>query len=144
MHHADVGLDTTTGVRFHPIEIAASLVWKMGLVVALGAPPLAVLAFEVILNATSLFNHANLALPRAVDRWLRLAVVTPDMHRVHHSTSPREFNTNLGFNLPWWDRAFGTYKAQPDQGHETMKLGLNIFRDPRWLALHRMLVMPFR
>ena len=110
----------------------------------LGAPALAVLLFEVLLNATSVFNHGNVRLPRWLDRVLRLAVVTPEMHRVHHSVAPSETNSNYGFNLAWWDRLFGTYRAQPAAGHERMTIGLEQFRDPRELRLDRMLLQPFR
>ena len=130
MHHADLEFDVTTGVRFHPIEILLSMVIKLGVVAALGAPAVAVLIFEVLLNATSMFNHGNVRLPPRLDRVLRWIVVTPDMHRVHHSIVPRETNSNFGFNLPWWDRLFGTYRAQPAAGHEGMTIGIEQFRDP--------------
>jgi sterol desaturase/sphingolipid hydroxylase (fatty acid hydroxylase superfamily) len=142
MHHADLDFDVTTGLRFHPVEILLSMAIKVAVVVALGAPPAAVLIFEVVLSATALFNHANVRLPVRLERMLRLAVVTPDMHRVHHSAIPEETNTNFGFNLPWWDRLFGTYRAQPRDGHTGMRIGLNRFRDPRELWLDRMLVQP--
>lgn len=144
MHHADTDFDVTTGARFHPVEIVLSMVLKLAVVAALGAPAVAVLIFEVLLNATAMFNHSNLRLPDAVDRIMRLFVVTPDMHRVHHSVIERETNANFGFNLPWWDRLFGTYRAQPEAGHETMQIGLNQFRDPAEQRLDRMLVQPFR
>jgi sterol desaturase/sphingolipid hydroxylase (fatty acid hydroxylase superfamily) len=144
MHHADLDFDVTTGARFHPVEIVLSMLLKLGAVVALGAPPLAVLIFEVLLNATAMFNHSNLRLPERLDRWLRLLVVTPDMHRVHHSIEPRETNSNFGFNLPWWDRLFGTYRAQPAAGHDGMTIGLTQFRDPRELRLDRLLLQPLR
>lgn len=144
MHHADLEFDVTTGVRFHPIEIIASMVVKLGAVAALGAPALAVLIFEVLLNATSMFNHANVRLPARLDRVLRWIVVTPDMHRVHHSVLPRETNSNFGFNVPWWDRLFGTYRAQPCAGHEGMTIGIAQFREPRELRLDRMLMQPIR
>ena len=143
MHHADLDLDVTTGVRFHPFEILLSVIVKIAAVVALGAPPLAVVIFEVLLNATAMFNHANVRLPAALDKVLRWLVVTPDMHRVHHSAVPAETNSNFGFNLPWWDRLFGTYRAQPAGGHESMTIGLAVFRDPGQLRLDRMLVQPF-
>jgi len=127
MHHSDLEFDVTTGVRFHPIEILLSMV-----------------VFEVLLNATSMFNHGNVRLPARLDRMLRWIVVTPDMHRVHHSVVPRETNSNFGFNLPWWDRLFGTYRAEPAAGHEGMTIGIDQFRDPRELRLDRMLVQPFR
>jgi sterol desaturase/sphingolipid hydroxylase (fatty acid hydroxylase superfamily) len=144
MHHADLEIDVTTGARFHPIEILLSMAIKLGVVAALGAPAAAVLIFEVLLNATSMFNHGNVRLPQGLDRVLRWLVVTPDMHRVHHSIVPRETNSNFGFNLPWWDRLFGTYRAQPQAGHEGMTIGIEQFRDPRELRLDRMLLQPFR
>ena len=144
MHHADLDFDVTTGARFHPIEIVLSMVIKLAAVVVLGAPPVAVVIFEVILNATSMFNHGNLRLPTGVDRVLRLFVVTPDMHRVHHSVVPAETNSNFGFNLPWWDRLLGTYRAQPAAGHEGMTIGIEQFREAGDLRLDRMLVQPFR
>jgi sterol desaturase/sphingolipid hydroxylase (fatty acid hydroxylase superfamily) len=144
MHHADLEFDVTTGARFHPIEILLSMGIKIGVVAALGAPAVAVLIFEVLLNATSMFNHGNVRLPERLDRVLRWLVVTPDMHRVHHSVVPRETNSNFGFNLPWWDRLFGTYRAQPAAGHEGMTIGIEQFRDPRELRLDHMLSQPFR
>ena len=142
VHHADLDFDVTTGLRFHPVEILLSMAIKVAVVVVLGAPPVAVLLFEVILSATALFNHANIGPGGRAERWLRMIVVTPDMHRVHHSAIPDETNTNFGFNLPWWDRLFGTYRAQPRDGHTGMRIGLNRFRDPRELWLDRMLVQP--
>ena len=124
VHHADRDIDVTTAVRFHPVEIALSMLWKIVVVVPLGASPLAVFLFEVILNACAMFNHANIALPQWLDRILRLLVVTPDMHRVHHSVLRREHNTNYGFNLSLWDRLFRTYTAQPEGGHQGMTIGL--------------------
>jgi sterol desaturase/sphingolipid hydroxylase (fatty acid hydroxylase superfamily) len=144
MHHADLDIDVSTGLRFHPIEILLSMLIKLTVVIALGAPAVAVLMFEILLNATSMFNHSNVRLPLGFDRLLRWFVVTPDMHRVHHSVLTRETNSNFGFNLPWWDRLFGTYRAQPAAGHETMTIGIEQFRDPRELGLDRMLVQPFR
>ena len=144
MHHADLDFDATTGLRFHPVEILISMGIKLAAVAALGPPAVAVLLFEVILNATALFNHANIDLPRPVDRVLRLFVVTPDMHRVHHSIDPRETNSNYGFNLPWWDRLLGTYIAQPARGHEGMEIGIEQFRTRRDLWLDRMLIQPLR
>jgi len=143
MHHADVDFDTTTGVRFHPFEIALSMLYKMAVVVALGAPAIAVIAFEVILNATAMFNHGNVRLPMGMDRILRLAIVTPDMHRVHHSVHRDETDSNFGFNLSVWDRLFATYRAQPRDGHEGMTIGLPVFRDPADRRLDRLLVQPF-
>lgn len=144
MHHADLEFDATTGLRFHPVEIVMSMAIKLAVVAALGPPAVAVLIFEVLLNGTALFNHANIDLPRRVDRWLRLIVVTPDMHRVHHSIDPRETNSNYGFNLPWWDRLLGTYVAQPAKGHDGMEIGIEQFRTRRDLWLDRMLVQPLR
>jgi sterol desaturase/sphingolipid hydroxylase (fatty acid hydroxylase superfamily) len=143
MHHTDLDIDVTTGIRFHPIEILISMVIKLSVVVLLGAPALAVIVFEVALNATSMFNHGNIRIPVILDRWLRLVVVTPDMHRVHHSVIPRETNSNFGFNLPWWDRLCGTYRPQPEQGHKAMTIGLKEFRDPAMLNLPRLLIQPF-
>jgi len=144
MHHADLEFDVTTGVRFHPIEILISMIIKVGVVAVLGAPALGVLVFEVLLNATSLFNHGNIRLPARLDRALRRIVVTPEMHRVHHSIVQCETNSNFGFNFPWWDRLFGTYRAQPAAGHEAMTLGIEQFRDPDELRFDRMLLQPFR
>lgn len=143
MHHADTEFDVTNGLRFHPLEILLSMVIKFAAIALLGAPALAVLMFEVVLNVTSIFNHANVRLPLTLDRLLRKCVVTPDMHRVHHSVLPRETHSNFGFNLPWWDRVVQTYRAQPDMGHTGMVLGLPIFRDARWLRLDRMLAQPW-
>jgi sterol desaturase/sphingolipid hydroxylase (fatty acid hydroxylase superfamily) len=144
MHHADLEFDVTTGLRFHPVEILLSMAIKLAVVAALGAPAVAVLIFEVLLNATAMFNHANIRLPAGVDRVLRWIVVTPDMHRVHHSVIPVETNSNFGFNLPWWDRLLGTYRAQPKAGHEGMTIGIEQFRTPRDLWLDRMLIQPLR
>lgn len=143
MHHADLEFDVTTGLRFHPLEILLSMAIKLAIVTLLGAPALAVLIFEVVLNATSMFNHSNVSLPVRIDRWLRLGVVTPDMHRVHHSEIRQETDNNFGFNLPWWDRLFGTYRAQPAAGHLGMSIGIEGFRTPRDLRLDRMLIQPF-
>lgn len=144
MHHADLDFDVTTGARFHPVEILLSMVIKLAAVAALGAPAAAVLIFEVLLNATSMFNHGNVRLPAGLDRVLRRFVVTPDMHRVHHSVVPRETNSNFGFSIPWWDRLFGTYRAQPEAGHEAMTIGIGQFRAAREQWLDRMLTQPLR
>jgi sterol desaturase/sphingolipid hydroxylase (fatty acid hydroxylase superfamily) len=144
MHHADLEFDVTTGLRFHPIEIALSMCIKLVVVVALGAPAAAVLVLEVLLNATSMFNHSNVKIPTSIDRLLRWVVVTPDMHRVHHSVHRVETDSNFGFNVPWWDRIFGTYRAQPVDGHEDMAIGLPQFRDVRELWLDKMLAQPLR
>jgi sterol desaturase/sphingolipid hydroxylase (fatty acid hydroxylase superfamily) len=143
VHHTDLDVDVTTGVRFHPGEVALSMLIKLAVVVLLGAPPSAVLVFEVLLNATSMFNHSNVRMPELVERLLRWIVVTPDMHRIHHSVIPPETNSNFGFNLPWWDRLFGTYQASPHEGHLGMTLGLEQFRNPRRLTLARILWLPF-
>ena len=143
MHHTDVDIDATTGVRFHPIEIALSMAIKMAMIVALGAPAVAVVIFEVLLNATAMFNHGNVKLPRALDRLLRLVIVTPDFHRVHHSVYRDETDSNYGFNLSVWDRLFRTYRPQPRDGHEQMTIGLDIFRDPRQRHLDKLLIQPF-
>jgi len=144
MHHADLDIDVSTGLRFHPIEILLSMAIKLAVIAALGTPAVAVLIFEVLLNATSMFNHSNVRIPAAIDTVLRWLLVTPDMHRVHHSILARETNSNFGFNLPWWDRLFGTYRAQPSAGHEAMTIGIEQFREPRELGLDRMLLQPFR
>jgi len=143
MHHTDLDLDVTSGNRFHPLEIIISMLIKMAAVILLGAPSEAVLAFEVVLNACAMFNHGNIRLPAAFDRLLRLILVTPDMHRVHHSAIVRETNCNFGFNHPWWDRICGTYIPQPEKGHLEMTIGLKEFRDPRQLTLPRLLIQPF-
>lgn len=144
VHHADLDFDVTTGARFHPIEIILSMLIKFATILLLGPPVVGVVIFEVLLNATAMFNHGNLRLPERVDRVLRLFLVTPDMHRVHHSIADDETNSNFGFNLPWWDRLFGTYKAQPDAGHERMTIGIDRFRDPsRVERLPGMLLLPF-
>ena len=143
MHHTDLDFDVTTGSRFHPIEIILSMIIKMLIVAALGAPPVAVVIFEVLLNATAMFNHGNIRIHINADRILRLLVVTPDMHRVHHSVKPGETNSNYGFNFPWWDRLLGTYKAQPEDNHLKMTIGLNQFRESRYLRFHWLLIQPF-
>ena len=144
MHHADLDFDVTTGARFHPIEILLSMLIKFAVIAVIGAPAAAVIIFEVLLNATAMFNHGNFRLPTGLDRVLRLFVVTPDMHRVHHSIEDHETNSNFGFNLPLWDRLFGTYKDQPDAGHEAMTIGIRDYREPRLATdLPGMLILPF-
>ena len=143
MHHTDLDIDVTTGARFHPVEIVLSMEIKIVAVVLIGAPAWSVLVFEVLLNATSMFNHSNVRMPANVDRNLRRAVVTPDMHRVHHSVITNEMNSNFGFNFPWWDRLFGTYLDQPARGHEAMAIGLANYRDTKYLKLPWMLAVPF-
>ena len=144
MHHTDREFDVTTGVRFHPIEIVISMAIKFVIISIIGAPAVAIIVFEILLNATSLFNHGNVRIPAGVDRLLRLVVVTPDMHRVHHSIVHNETDSNFGFNLPWWDRLFGTYRAQPRDGHQDMTIGLEIFRDGSEGKLSRLISQPFR
>ena len=145
VHHADMDFDVTTGARFHPLEIILSMLIKLTAIVVLGPPVIAVLLFEVLLNATAMFNHSNIRLPLVVDRVLRWILVTPDMHRVHHSVEDDEANSNFGFSLPWWDRLFGTYRDQPRLGHQDMTIGIHHYRDVKeveWLP--GMLWLPFR
>lgn len=144
MHHTDPGFDLTTALRFHPLEIVLSMGFKLLLVALLGPPAIAVLIFEIMLNATAMFNHANAYLPPPVDRWVRLLLVTPDMHRVHHSVYRDETDSNFGFNLPWWDRVFGTYRGQPRGGHENMRIGIDGFCAPRDVWLDKLLLQPLR
>lgn len=143
MHHSDPDFDVSTGIRFHPLSIFLSMLIKMLVIVSLGPPPVAVLLAEIILNVTTMFNHGNIYISPKVDRVLRLFVVTPDMHRVHHSVVPEETNANFGFNFPWWDRIFKTYKAQPKGGHETMEIGVHGFKSARSQYLDRLLAHPF-
>jgi sterol desaturase/sphingolipid hydroxylase (fatty acid hydroxylase superfamily) len=144
MHHADLDFDVTTGARFHPIEILLSMLIKFAVIAVIGAPAAAVIIFEVLLNATSMFNHGNFRLPVGLDRVLRLFIVTPDMHRVHHSIEDHETNSNFGFNLSLWDRLLGTYKDQPDAGHERMVIGIRDYREPKLASdLPGMLILPF-
>lgn len=143
VHHADLELDVTTGTRFHPIEIIVSMGIKIGAVVALGASPVTVFIFELLLMLSSMFNHSNLNLPLGVDRIIRYIIITPDVHRVHHSIHVDETNSNYGFNFPWWDRLFGTYTPQPRDGHLKMLIGIDLFRSKRWLYFHRLLIEPF-
>ena len=143
VHHADVDFDVTTGLRFHPVEIVLSMLIKLGVVLVLGPPVVAVLIFEVLLNATAMFNHGNVQIALSLDRVLRWIVVTPDMHRVHHSVLPQETNSNFGFNLPWWDRLLGTYRAQPAAGQESMIIGLEQYQEQRRQTLPWILVLPF-
>ncbi|HXG28102.1 MAG TPA: sterol desaturase family protein [Nevskiales bacterium] len=142
VHHSDLDFDASTGVRFHPLEILLSMLIKLAAVTVLGAAALAVLVFEALLNATSLFEHANLRIPAPVDRRLRWLLVTPDMHRVHHSVHGDEYNRNFGFNFPWWDRLFGSYRAQPRDGHLAMTIGLRQFRAAPDQRLDRLLLQP--
>lgn len=144
VHHADRDIDVTTGLRFHPVEICLSMLWKFVVVIALGPTGFAVFLFEVILNGTAMFNHSNVRLPLALDRIVRLAVVTPDMHRVHHSVIRREHDTNYGFSLSVWDRFFRTYTDQPEKGHDGMTIGLNPYQTDRPARLDWSLLLPFR
>jgi sterol desaturase/sphingolipid hydroxylase (fatty acid hydroxylase superfamily) len=144
MHHADIDIDVTTGVRFHPLEILISMAIKIAAVVTLGVPAGAVVAFEVLLNATSMFNHTNVALPPRLEHVVRWIVVTPQMHQVHHSIVRVETDSNFGFNLPWWDRLFGTYRAEPAAGEDGVVIGLPIFRDGNESRIVRLLTQPFR
>jgi sterol desaturase/sphingolipid hydroxylase (fatty acid hydroxylase superfamily) len=144
VHHADLDFDVTTGARFHTLEIILSMLIKFATIAVLGPPIVAVVIFEVVLNAAAMFNHSNVRLPPGLDRVLRWIVVTPDMHRVHHSVEDDEANSNFGFNLPWWDRLFGTYRDQPRAGHQNMIIGIHTYRDPRLVSwLHGMLWLPF-
>lgn len=143
VHHADMDYDVTTGLRFHPIEILLSMLIKFAAILVLGPSVIAVIVFEIILNATAMFNHGNIRLPKWLDSSLRLLIVTPDMHRVHHSTIKKETNSNYGFSLSCWDRIFGTYRCQPKYGHDGMNIGLNQFRDPKKQKLHWLLIIPF-
>jgi sterol desaturase/sphingolipid hydroxylase (fatty acid hydroxylase superfamily) len=143
MHHADLDFDLTTGLRFHPIEIMLSMGIKISAICVFGPSLISVLFFEIILNGMAVFNHGNIKIPTQLDRFLRYFIVTPDMHRVHHSVIIRETNSNFGFNLSWWDRLFGTYKAQPEKGHVGMTIGLSQFRDFKKLTLPWLLALPF-
>ena len=144
VHHADPDYDVTTGARFHTLEIILSMLIKFATIIVLGPPVVAVVIFEVLLNATAMFNHGNIKLPLGLDRVLRLFVVTPDMHRVHHSVEDDEANCNFGFSLPWWDRLFGTYRDQPRAGHEGMTIGIHNYTDPKQVSwIHGMLMLPF-
>ena len=144
VHHADLDIDVTTGARFHTLEILLSMLIKFAVILLLGPPVVAITVFEIVLNTTAMFNHSNVRLPTVLDRYLRLIIVTPDMHRVHHSIEDDEANSNFGFSLPWWDYLFGTYRAQPRAGHEAMIIGTRAFREGKWCSwLPGMLVMPF-
>lgn len=145
MHHADLDFDVTTGARFHPVEIILSMLIKFATIVVLGPAVIAVVVFEVLLNATAMFNHGNVRLPLGLDRLLRWIVVTPDMHRVHHSVEDDEANSNFGFNLPWWDRLLGTYRDQPRAGHTGMTIGIHKYRTPKDVSwVPGMLLLPLR
>ena len=143
MHHADVDVDATNGLRFHPIEILLSMGIKFAVIALVGAPAAAVVVFEVLLNGLAVFNHSNVSISERMDRALRWFIVTPDMHRIHHSWYAEECNSNYGFNLTWWDRLFGSYRTQPRDGQIHMTLGLPEWREPEWLRLDKLLVQPF-
>jgi sterol desaturase/sphingolipid hydroxylase (fatty acid hydroxylase superfamily) len=143
MHHTDLDYDVTTGSRFHPIEIVLSMVVKLAAVAALGPLPVAVIIFETLLNGAAMFNHGNIKIPGKLDRFIRWFIVTPDMHRVHHSVIRSETDSNFGFNVPWWDRLFGTYQDQPRAGHAQMTIGIELFRNPKYLHLHWLMMIPF-
>ncbi len=145
VHHADLDYDLTTGTRFHTLEMILSMLIKFAVIILLGPPLVAVVIFEVVLNITAMFNHGNVYIPEKVDRLLRLFVITPDMHRVHHSVHPALTNSNFGFSLPWWDRLFGTYRAQPLESHTDMQIGLPDFRNPKQVSrLDGMSLIPFK
>ena len=143
VHHIDQDIDVTTGLRFHPLEMILSMIIKMTAIAAIGAPAVSVVIFEILLNGTTMFNHGNLYIPLAADSIIRLLIVTPDMHRVHHSVIVKETNSNYGFNFSWWDRLFGTYRPQPENDHLQMKIGLNGYHEPKFLQLMPMLLVPF-
>ncbi len=143
VHHADRDVDVTTGIRFHPVEIALSMAFKIGLVYALGASVAVVIAFEVVLNGMAMFNHGNIRMAPTVERWLRYLLVTPDMHRIHHSVDRAEHDANYGFNLSMWDRLLGTYVPEPAEGHEAMNIGLTPYQDENPTRLGWSLALPF-
>jgi sterol desaturase/sphingolipid hydroxylase (fatty acid hydroxylase superfamily) len=143
VHHSDLDFDTTTAIRFHPVEIVLSMFFKMLLVLALGVTPGVVIAFEAVLNGCAHFNHGNVRLGRRLEAWVRTLLITPDLHRIHHSCDPRETDTNFGFSVPWWDRLCGTYRGSPALGQDAMRIGLEEARDCRRLRLWGLLKMPF-
>jgi len=143
VHHTDLDFDVTTGVRFHPIEIIISMGIKIMTVIAFGISPIAIIIFEVLLNGSSMFTHTNIKLPLGLDRVVRWLIVTPDMHRIHHSTEMRERNSNYGFNLSLWDRLFGTYRQNPQVDHPDMELGTPAFRNPKYLKINWLFLIPF-
>lgn len=144
MHHTDTEFDVTTALRFHPIEILLSILIKAVVIILIGAPILAVIGFEIILNSSAMFNHSNVRIPRWLDKCLRYIVITPDMHRVHHSVHKNEHDFNYGFCLSCWDRLFGSYLDQPKDGHQEMKIGLEIFNQKEEARLDKLLTQPFR
>ncbi|MBK8814755.1 MAG: sterol desaturase family protein [Methylococcaceae bacterium] len=144
VHHADLEFDATTAVRFHPLEIVLSMIYKVICIVIIGANPMAVIAFEIILNGAATFNHSNVNIPQKIDRMLRWIMVTPDMHRIHHSAEPIETDSNYGFSLSWWDRLCGTYIAEPKQPQTTLTIGLNAFRKQEDVGFVQCLLIPFK
>ncbi|MGU9957933.1 MAG: sterol desaturase family protein [Arenicellales bacterium WSBS_2016_MAG_OTU3] len=144
VHHSDTHMDVTTGIRFHPIEILASLLIKFAAIIIIGVSPEAMLVFAIVLNVMAMFSHSNLNLSSSVDKWLRYFIVTPDMHRVHHSVHPFETNSNYGFNIPWWDKLFGTYNEQPIDGHLEMQIGIEKYRAIDDNRLDKLLLQPMR
>jgi sterol desaturase/sphingolipid hydroxylase (fatty acid hydroxylase superfamily) len=142
MHHADPDFDVSTGIRFHPLSIILSMLIKMLVIILLGPPAIAVLLAEILLNVIAMFNHGNIYIPPGIDKVLRLFLVTPDMHRLHHSVIAEETNSNFGFNFPWWDRLFGSYRAQPKGGHIAMEIGIRGFQRPEDQMLHRLILQP--
>ena len=143
VHHSDLDCDVTTGLRFHPFEIVVSMLIKFVTIIAVGPPVVAVILFEVVLNAASMFTHSNIKLPGAVDHILRFLIVTPDMHRVHHSMKENETNSNFGFFISGWDRIFGTYRKEPELGHEKMQIGLRQFSEAKWQNFRWLILLPF-
>ncbi|MBT4937425.1 sterol desaturase family protein [Candidatus Peregrinibacteria bacterium] len=144
VHHTDMDLDVSSALRFHTLEIILSIFIKIGVVLIFGISALAILIFEIILNATAMFNHSNIRLPKKLDSFLRFFIVTPDMHRVHHSIIPKETDSNFGFNVPWWDYIFKSYKAQPEKGHKNMSIGLKEFQKKKDLSFWEIMVLPFK
>lgn len=143
VHHSDLDCDITTGLRFHPFEMVISIIFKFIVIISIGAPVLAVVIFEIILNAASMFTHSNIKMHRSIETFVRWFMVTPDMHRVHHSMVENETNSNFGFFISVWDRLFGTYISQPVNGHEKMEIGLSFFREPKWQNLRWLIYLPF-
>jgi len=144
MHHTDIEFDFTTAIRFHPIEIILSILLKLLVIILLGVPAIVVMVFEILLSSSALFNHSNINISTNIDKYLRLFIVTPDMHRVHHSVYQKETDSNFGFNIPWWDRIFGTYCAQPKDGHLDMSIGIELFREEKNSRIDQLLLQPFK
>lgn len=144
IHHTDLEFDATTAVRFHPLEIMLSMFYKVAWIYLIGAHPMSVIAFEIILNGAATFNHSNVNIPPAIDKKLRWLLITPDMHRVHHSTIPTETDSNYGFSISWWDRLCKTYTPDPKYGHTNMPIGLNAYRSQKDLSFTRLLLLPFK